>query len=198
MKKYLLLFFGLSLFIASLFFDKSILFLFTSFKNPVFDYISFFFSFTVVQIFFFFVVPCLIFWFKDRDSLIPFVLSFAAVSFITYSLKFLVLRPRPFLVLSFPLANYFSYNFFEFNSSFPSSHASTSFCSLAALKNFSKLWIVWLFFSLLVIFTRVYSGVHYLSDLIAGMLIGYSITHLIFLYSKRSRFVLKWKKILWK
>ena len=67
-------------------------------------------------------------------------------------------------------------SFNSWNSSFPSLHAIMVFCILPLLSDESKaLKVSWLIFALLVSFSRVYLGVHYLGDVIAGAAIGYLI-----------------------
>ncbi len=195
MKRLWLLFSGLVLLAVSFFFDKSVILLFVSLRNPYFDYIALFFSYTYIQLSVFFVLPLLILWFKNRNSAFLFFLSFFIVAIFTYSLKVLVLRPRPFLALGIPLIAYISYEFAWFNASFPSSHASTSFSSFAALEKFSSLKWFWLFLCLVVSLSRIYDGVHYLSDIIFGSLLGYFVTYSVFLLDKKYRFSEIWKKM---
>jgi undecaprenyl-diphosphatase len=64
--------------------------------------------------------------------------------------------------------------------SFPSGHASTSAAGAAAL---SAMWpaaapAFWLL-AVLVVFSRAYLGVHYPSDLLAGLLLGWLIARLV-------------------
>jgi undecaprenyl-diphosphatase len=59
------------------------------------------------------------------------------------------------------------------NASFPSDHATASFVIAAAIWNWRKRdgW-VWLIFAAAISLSRVWTGVHYPSDVIAGMIIG--------------------------
>jgi len=60
------------------------------------------------------------------------------------------------------------------NFSFPSFHAMLVFCSIPIIsKKFPKFKYVWIIFASLVAFSRVYFGLHFLSDIVVGGLIGY-------------------------
>ncbi len=195
MKRLWFLLLGLVLLAVSFFFDRSVVLFFVSLRNPYCDYIATFFSYTAIQLIVFFGIPFLVLWFKARNSAFLFSLSFFIVAVFTYSLKVFVLRSRPFLALSIPLVAYISYNLSWFNTSFPSSHASTSFSSFAALERFSKLKWLWLLLCIVVVISRLYDGLHYLSDIIAGSLLGYFVTYFVFLLDKKYRFSKIWKKM---
>lgn len=74
---------------------------------------------------------------------------------------------------------------FERNS-FPSGHATTTFTVLGVIWKYNRLRILLFSFLLLIMFFIVYVGQHYISDIIAGGIIGFTIGYLIrylFLYS---------------
>ncbi|HSX04535.1 MAG TPA: phosphatase PAP2 family protein [Rhabdochlamydiaceae bacterium] len=103
-------------------------------------------------------------------------------------LKNLVGRARPellfsqnfygFKMLTFPLSNFYV--------SFPSSHAATIAALMASLSccypRFSPLFFV---FAFLISLCRVIIGVHYLSDIIGGMLLGIFAANFVFLSMKK-------------
>jgi undecaprenyl-diphosphatase len=192
MKKLWFLAFGLVFLLVSLFFDRTIVLFFTSYRNPVFDFLAVFFEGTLVSVLLFLVVPFVILLFKDRRRAILFAVAFGCVLLLTYSIKFIVMRPRPFMMLNLPLIASFSYGFGSSDYSMPSSHASTSFSAFAGLERLS--WVKWLYLSLAVVvcLSRLYSGVHYLSDVVVGALMGYFVTYLVFLAGGRY-FGKKWK-----
>ena len=107
---------------------------------------------------------------RKRKWIIPLWLSFFLASLITLALKLLVARERPFELLGLAHANEFAF----WDSSFPSWHAVMAFSALPVLdREFSRIKIFWIAFALLIIFSRLYFGVHFLSDVVAGALLGY-------------------------
>jgi len=65
--------------------------------------------------------------------------------------------------------------------SFPSSHAVNSFTVATLLSRFYKRYLVYLFsLAFLISFSRIYVGVHYPADVLAGMFIGFVVGLLIF------------------
>ncbi len=101
---------------------------------------------------------------------------------VTLGIKYIVKRKRPFVSLD----NVYS---FEKNSptdnySFPSSHASTVFSMATALTlryNDKPVLIAGMYtYALLVSYGRVYLGVHYPSDVLAGAVVGAGSSILIY------------------
>ena len=139
---------------------------------------SFFLGITFVssEIIIFFLLTSLFLWSENkRRWILPLWLTFFLSAVISFLLKITVQRPRPF--------------FNETGFSFPSSHAILAFCALPILiKEFPKLKYFWILFAVLIAFSRVYFGLHYLSDVIAGGLIGYLIGIIIIKYEKENRF----------
>lgn len=107
----------------------------------------------------------LFFFDRKKKEYIPVLwLTLAVAATLTFLLKNFVARPRPGIVNLIV----------EKSFSFPSGHAVAVFAPLALIdKEFPKLKWVWLGFALLVLTSRVYLSVHYLSDVFAGALLGY-------------------------
>jgi undecaprenyl-diphosphatase len=105
---------------------------------------------------------------KKKENIIPLILSFVAYLGLTSIIKITISRERPFKALDFEgLIN----NVNE-NRSFPSGH-TTAASAIIPFFNFNKyLNFTWIFITIIVMFSRMYLGVHYLSDVIAGFLLG--------------------------
>lgn len=99
--------------------------------------------------------------------------SIAIAGILIDILKVIFGRARPRLFFK---ENYYGFSFFEFSSdmlSFPSGHANTVFALAVAL---FLLWPRWWFFyfpaAIMIAASRVVTGSHYLSDVIAGSYLG--------------------------
>lgn len=113
------------------------------------------------------------FWlFKKKNYIIPLWLSVVASEACVYILKILVNRQRPALAL-----------ITEHDASFPSGHANISIAFYGLLFYFLLLSLnnraakiiaasAGIIFIALLGFSRIYLGVHYLSDVIAGYFLG--------------------------
>ncbi len=167
------------LLLLGLFFDKSFSLWFAQhrigFLNSVMQGFSFFGKWFIVLI----VSSSFFLWQKNRrEGVLPLCFSLFISMIIVFLLKIIVMRARPEVAL-----NLFS----ELSSSFPSGHATAVFSVLPILSKFSKIKWFWLFFAVIVAFSRLYLGVHYLTDVVSGALIGYSIGLLVVWYKKKKK-----------
>lgn len=164
--------------IISFYFDISILKLISSvkteFMQKFFLGVDFLGSNVLVILF----LTAMFLWKKQKRKKI-FALWFAfLLSMLTsFIIKILIRRPRPFQQGLIPLTNILEksvQSFWDF--SLPSFHAMLVFCALPLLsKEFPKLKYLWIGFASLVALSRIYFGFHFLSDVIAGGVIGYLI-----------------------
>lgn len=104
--------------------------------------------------------------------------SIVCASAITMGLKYIIKRPRPFVNLTNVVKKGKGGGF-----SFPSGHTTEAFAFVTSLsivspkKRISLPLYLWAF---LVGYSRIYLGVHYPSDVFAGMLLGISTSLIIY------------------
>jgi len=86
---------------------------------------------------------------------------------ITEIIRFFYYSPRPFEALRFQSL------IPESGSSIPSGHAAFFFALATIIFFYNRRWGVWYFvFSLLISIARIFAGVHWPSDIIAGAVVG--------------------------
>lgn len=127
-----------------------------------------------------FIFILIIFGNRDwRNTGIQAATTLAISQTITYGLKSLLGRERPYNILK----NLNTFGIILKDYSFPSGHTSASF-SLAttiALKN-PFLTILVITMALLVGISRIYLGVHYPTDVVAGIVLGVGCAIIVHLY----------------
>lgn len=97
------------------------------------------------------------------------LLTWAVDGLVSIAVKPFILRPRPFEALSDAIVRIPK----PASTSFPSGHSTDAFflaSFLAVL--YPRLWPLYYTIALLIAFSRVYLGVHYPSDVLAGAVIG--------------------------
>ena len=143
------------------------------------------------EIIIFFLLTSFFLWNENKRKWIaPLWLTLFLSVVVSFLLKISVQRMRPFqqeIVSTLPILASNSYTTWNF--AFPSFQAMLAFCAIPILsKEFPKFKYVWIIFAVLVAFSRVYFGLHFASDVIAGGLIGYIIGMLVVMYEKENRF----------
>ncbi len=169
-------------FLISLYFDSQIVKGVSLIRNSILT--NFLLTITLGSfslIVFFFLGSFLLSKKKQGKWVLPLWVSLGISMIVSFLLKISIQRPRPFqtaIVATFPILA--SNSHLTWNSSFPSFQAMMAFCALPILlKKVPKFKFVWIIFALLIAFSRVYFGVHFLSDVIAGGFLGYLIGVLI-------------------
>lgn len=98
---------------------------------------------------------------------------------IVHSLKRILSRERPYKILE--QLNTFGINLKDY--SFPSGHSAASFSLATTIAlNIPRLSIIVFFLAILVAVSRIYLGVHYPTDVAAGIIIGLSTSLIVHLY----------------
>lgn len=181
--------------LVSFYFDSYILKIISLIRTDTLNDIFLGITFKSTVLLMFFILTSLLLWREKKGRWVfPLWISLFFSGIINYLVKIIVQRPRPFqlgIVSTLPiLANSSHLNW---NSSFPSFHAMFAFAALPILlKQFPRLKYFWIILALLVAFSRVYFGLHFLSDVIAGAVLGYLIGWIILKTETRNKF---WSKI---
>jgi undecaprenyl-diphosphatase len=115
---------------------------------------------------------------KDRNVYI-FSISIVLFYVINDTLKYIVREPRP---CNTPALSWINTVSCETNYSFPSSHAAVLTGLPAFMGKFRYVRIAYLIWLALILFGRVYLGEHYLTDVIAGMLLSIAMTYIMYKY----------------
>ena len=156
-------------------------------KNAILDKIGIFFAEYLPYLIGVAALVFAIYWFVKNKSWKVLGQTLAAVflsrGIITEAIRFLWHRPRPFVGHTVNLLiNH------EASGSFPSGHTTLLF-ALAAIIYFWNKKIGWLFFALsfLACFARIFVGVHYPLDILAGMVVGIFSGWLIYKIGKKFR-----------
>lgn len=191
---YILILLTLVSFFVDKFITKSFLFI----RNIPLNNILLFLSYIGDEIIIFFVLTGLFLAYKKNKWILPLWAVFALSAIVSFILKVITQRTRPFqqaLIATLPVLTKMSH--FSWNLSFPSFNTMFVFCALPFIrKEFPKLKHIWLVFALLIAFTRVYFGLHFLSDVLAGGLMGYLIgVWIVNLETKKKWFDKTTKKI---
>ena len=164
---------GIILFIISYQFDTKVNLLFNAAKFQVFDII--FSSITNFGIVFvvMLIIPSIILYKKNRKLVYVLWLAFFNSVALAFTIKLIFLRQRPIGPFTYPFINIINY-------SFPSMHAMAVFSLLPILiKYLGKQKLFWIGFGILAVFSRLYLGFHFLSDVVFGALAGYLIGNLL-------------------
>ncbi len=171
MKKYYYYLFGLIALIISFIFDKQIISFIVANRLEFLN--KFFILLDYINGFVIFIISLAILYFNKDKKRIPYlILAFLFYAVIVFFLKEFIARPRPYTFGIYALIP-------DTNFSFPSGHTTAIFTALPFMKKFKNIYYIYIIFAILIAFSRIYLGVHYLSDVIAGILLGLLISNFI-------------------
>ncbi|MGC8572344.1 MAG: phosphatase PAP2 family protein [Candidatus Micrarchaeia archaeon] len=141
---------------------------------------------------FFIILPLIvIFMLLKRDNRVYALIAFGIIAFVISELiKYIVKEPRPCNVSQLSWINNVSC---ESSFSFPSNHASVLTGVIPFLNKYRILQILYIIWLILVLFGRVYLGVHYLTDVIAGIILSIIVSAAV--YNYKEMFYLLSKKV---
>lgn len=167
LRKIWILLAGIALGVISYKFDDVINLIFKNLDIPIFDIIFGIITNFGIVVLLLVAIPSLILYRKKKKIAFLLWLNFFISILLTLLLKLIIARQRPIEGLTYSLTHILNY-------SFPSMHSVVAFSMLAMLITYlPKQRYFWTSFAILVGFSRVYLGFHFLSDVVFGALIGY-------------------------
>ncbi|MCK4553163.1 phosphatase PAP2 family protein [Candidatus Pacearchaeota archaeon] len=182
---------------TSLYFDFQIVKGISLIRNDFFNEFFLGINFISSKVIIFFFLTGLFLWNK-RKFILPLWLTLGFSVAVSFLLKIAVQRQRPFqlgLVSVLPVLEKASHAIWNF--SFPSFQTMLVFSAVPLLsKKFPKLKYSWIAFAGLIGLSRVYFGLHFLSDVLVGGAIGYLIGWFVVKIEEEYKFGEKiWKRV---
>lgn len=181
--------------LLSFYFDDYIVKFFYSIRFVFLDRVLAGVTFVSSGIIIFFILTSLFLWRENkRRWILPLWFTLLISTIVSFFIKILFQRMRPFQLDIIPSSVIFEKGvFWWWNSSFPSFQAMMVFSAIPLLsKEFPKLKYFWISFASIIALSRVYFGVHFLSDVLMGGVIGYLIGFVILKQEEENHY---WEKI---
>lgn len=175
----------------SFMFDRQIAVFFSQIRGYLLNEVFLGFTFISSEIVIFFVLTSLFLWQENkRKWILPLWFTMFLSVVVSLLLKIGVHRLRPYqLGIVDTLPVFISASHLVWDFSFPSFHAVLAFSTLPLLsKEFPKLKYFWIVFAGLIAISRIYFGIHFLSDVIAGAIVGYLIGLLVLKLEMKNKF----------
>lgn len=111
-----------------------------------------------------------------RKEALVFTIVMIVTNVITFGLKYAIARPRPSDLGVVP----------QNMPAFPSGHTTNAFALAMTISSYHRKFSVVMFsWALLVALSRVYLGLHYVTDLVAGALVGITVSVIVTHVAKR-------------
>ena len=171
-------------------YDSQIFSAVRSVKNPVLDVIMLLVTNIATLYIGVPIVLALVYFSKNRKLLADLFVALLIGIALTLLLKMVIARPRPEDIMN--VGFWASATF----SSFPSDHASTAFVMFGIIGHHLKKWKLWLYLlAVLIAVSRVYLGVHFPTDVLAGAFLGILVSQFAIKYRLGERFRKALKRI---
>ncbi|MEK6945877.1 MAG: phosphatase PAP2 family protein [Nanoarchaeota archaeon] len=172
-------------------FDNEIVKFFESIRGSILSEILLGVTFISSEIIVFFFLTSLFLWQEHkRKWILPLWITLLFSAIVGFLLKISVQRLRPYqieIASIFPALKETAHYVWDF--SFPSFNTMLVFCALPILsKEFPKMKYFWITFAAIVGLSRIYFGLHFASDVLAGAVFGYLIGLGILKLEKETKF----------
>jgi len=168
----------IGLILTIFYFDSIISVQLFSLKTNLLDEFFLGISFISAEVIIFFFLTSLFLWNEHkRRWILPLWLTLFFSVIVSFFMKIIFHRLRPYQLKLIPTLEILQKtNHLIWNYSFPSFHTMLVFGAIPIIsREFPKLKYWWIGFASLVAFSRIYFGVHFLSDVIVGGIVGYLI-----------------------
>ena len=148
--------------------------------NPVFDWLFYILTYIGDQ-YFFIILAVIIYWTINKKFAHRFALMYMIASLFSFILKNVFKRARPYEEIGVTVP----FDYYTSGYSMPSGHATAAgvlgYVGLKVGKQSGKKWISYVAIAVMIIvpFTRMYLGQHYLSDVLVGLAVGLGFAYLI-------------------
>ncbi len=142
-------------------------------RNPFFDWLFYIITYVGDQ-YFFIVIAVVIYWTISKKFAHRFALMYMIASLFTFVLKNIFKRPRPYTEAGITVP----FEYYTTGYSMPSGHATAAgvlgYAALKSKKQTGYRWLGYIAIAIMILvpFTRMYLGQHYLSDVIVGLVVG--------------------------